>query len=241
MREAMGRALERGAGRRGTLRAGDCAASASSATSSAIRRPIALPEELAQARGNDPLPRFKQGVTEAQPAGRRRPRRHRAEVLAEIEDAVAEALVAPRPDISDARNRRLRKVLICPRKSYRQAINEALARRDAPRSQRHHHRRGRRRRPGRDRARPAASAACSASPRGIFKEFGPERVLDTPISESAIIGAACGRGAHRHAAGGRDHVRRLRRRLLRPDLQPGRQVPLHVRRQGQDADGDPHR
>lgn len=28
--------------------------------------------------------------------------------------------------------------------------------------------------------------------RGLFTEFGPERVLDTPISESAIIGAASG-------------------------------------------------
>ena len=28
--------------------------------------------------------------------------------------------------------------------------------------------------------------------RGLYKEFGPERVLDTPISESAIIGAASG-------------------------------------------------
>jgi pyruvate dehydrogenase E1 component beta subunit len=27
---------------------------------------------------------------------------------------------------------------------------------------------------------------------GIYKEFGPERVIDTPISESAIIGAAAG-------------------------------------------------
>jgi pyruvate/2-oxoglutarate/acetoin dehydrogenase E1 component len=28
--------------------------------------------------------------------------------------------------------------------------------------------------------------------RGLYTEFGPERVLDTPISESAIIGAASG-------------------------------------------------
>ena len=28
--------------------------------------------------------------------------------------------------------------------------------------------------------------------RGLYKEFGPDRVLDTPISESAIIGAASG-------------------------------------------------
>jgi pyruvate/2-oxoglutarate/acetoin dehydrogenase E1 component len=28
--------------------------------------------------------------------------------------------------------------------------------------------------------------------KGLLEEFGPERVIDTPISESAIIGAACG-------------------------------------------------
>jgi pyruvate/2-oxoglutarate/acetoin dehydrogenase E1 component len=28
--------------------------------------------------------------------------------------------------------------------------------------------------------------------RGLYKEFGPERVIDTPISESAIVGAAAG-------------------------------------------------
>src|ERR1019366_3564475 len=28
--------------------------------------------------------------------------------------------------------------------------------------------------------------------KGVYKEFGPERVIDTPISESAIIGAAAG-------------------------------------------------
>ncbi|HID04209.1 MAG TPA: alpha-ketoacid dehydrogenase subunit beta, partial [Aigarchaeota archaeon] len=27
---------------------------------------------------------------------------------------------------------------------------------------------------------------------GLYEEFGPERVIDTPLSESAIIGAALG-------------------------------------------------
>ena len=35
---------------------------------------------------------------------------------------------------------------------------------------------------------------ASVSPAGLFKEFGPERVLDTPISEAAIVGHAVGRG-----------------------------------------------
>ena len=44
----------------------------------------------------------------------------------------------------------------------------------------------------------------------------------------------------RTAADRRADVRRLPRRLPGPDLQPGGQVPLHVRRQGGDADGHPH-
>ena len=73
--------------------------------------------------------------------------------------------------------------------------------------------------------------------KGLYHKF-PGRVLDTPISESAFIGAAVGRGGLLGPAPGRRaDVRRLHGRLLRPDLQPGGQVPLHVRRQGQDADG----
>src|ERR1043166_6977250 len=29
---------------------------------------------------------------------------------------------------------------------------------------------------------------------GLIDHFGPERVIDTPISEAAIVGAACGAG-----------------------------------------------
>ena len=50
---------------------------------------------------------------------------------------------------------------------------------------------------------------------GLFGQFGADRVIDTPISESAIIGAAAG-------------------------LEPARQVPLHVRRQDALPGGDPH-
>src|SRR6266700_708901 len=44
----------------------------------------------------------------------------------------------------------------------------------------------------------------------------------------------------RDAPGGRADVRRLHGRLLRPDLQPGREVPVHVRRQGGHPSRDPH-
>ncbi len=78
-----------------------------------------------------------------------------------------------------------------PKKSYRQAINEAI-------------RQEMRRDPnvivlGED---VAGGQGASGGPGkvgsvfgvlgGIYDEFGPERVLDTPISESAIIGAAGG-------------------------------------------------
>ena len=71
--------------------------------------------------------------------------------------------------------------------------------------------------------------------KGLLPKFGRERVLDTPITESAFIGAAVGAAATGLRPGRRADVRRLHGRLLRPDLQPGRQVPLHVRRQGGDA------
>ncbi len=48
-----------------------------------------LPEELAQARGNDPLPRFRKGVTEASLLDQADLDAIEAEVLAEVEDAVA--------------------------------------------------------------------------------------------------------------------------------------------------------
>ena len=78
-----------------------------------------------------------------------------------------------------------------PRKSYRQAINEAL-------------RQEMRRDPniiilGEDVAGGQGASGEAGGVGGVFgvtgglyKEFGPERVLDTPISESAIIGAASG-------------------------------------------------
>ena len=74
-------------------------------------------------------------------------------------------------------------------------------------------------------------AASSASPRACCRSSAIDRVIDTPISESAIIGAAGGAALAGLRPGRRAHVRRLRRRLHGPDLQPDGQVPLHVRRQ----------
>ena len=37
-----------------------------------------------------------------------------------------------------------------------------------------------------------STAAASPSPRGCWTEFGPERIRDTPLSESAFVGAGIG-------------------------------------------------
>ena len=66
---------------------------------------------------------------------------------------------------------------------------------------------------------------------GLSTEFGPERVRDTPISELGIVGAAVGAALAGHAARRGDPVHRLHHPGDGPDRQPGRQDPLHVRRQ----------
>ena len=45
---------------------------------------------------------------------------------------------------------------------------------------------------------------------GFQEEFGPWRVIDAPLAETAIVGAAHRRRDHGHAPGRRDAVRRLR-------------------------------
>jgi pyruvate dehydrogenase E1 component alpha subunit len=57
------------------------------------------PEELAQARGNDPLPRFRAGVTEASLLDHADLDVIEKEVGDEVEEAVQLAMAAPRPDI----------------------------------------------------------------------------------------------------------------------------------------------
>ena len=59
-----------------------------------------LPEELAQARGNDPIPRFRKGVTEAGLLDGADLDAIETEVLAEVESAVAVAMAADRPDLA---------------------------------------------------------------------------------------------------------------------------------------------
>ena len=63
---------------------------------------------------------------------------------------------------------------------------------------------------------------------GLQKDFGEDRVIDSPLAESGIVGTAVGLALRGYRPGRRDPVRRLRLPGLRPDRLPGRQdaVPL---------------
>ncbi len=97
--EAMGRALERG-------RAGEGPYALEIVCSRFLGHFVGdpqayrLPEELAKARANDPLVRFRTKVTEASLLDDADLNAIDAEVLAAIEEAVKVAIAAPRPDLS---------------------------------------------------------------------------------------------------------------------------------------------
>ena len=57
---------------------------------------------------------------------------------------------------------------------------------------------------------------------GLVDEFGPERVIDAPISEPGFTGIGVGRSHDRHAPGGRYHVWRFSGARNGSDRQPGR-------------------
>ena len=75
--------------------------------------------------------------------------------------------------------------------------------------------------------------------KGLYAKHGDRAARHAPWRER-LHRRGDRRGGLRHAPGGRADVRRLHGRVLRPDLQPGRQVQVHVRRQGRDAGGHPH-
>ena len=83
--------------------------------------------------------------------------------------------------------------------TYREAIHQAL-REEMQRDERVFvDRRGRR----------AYDGAYEVT-KGLLKEFGPRRVVDTPIAESGFTGVGDRRGDGRAAAGGRDDDVQLR-------------------------------
>ena len=67
---------------------------------------------------------------------------------------------------------------------------------------------------------------------GLLEEFGERRVRDTPISENTIVGIGRRRRDDRPAPGGGADDDQLLPARVRPDRQPCRPHPLHVRRPG---------
>ena len=61
---------------------------------------------------------------------------------------------------------------------------------------------------------------------GFIEEFGADRVMDTPLAESGIIGTAIGAAVVGHAPDRRDAVRRLHHLRLRPARQRRREDVL---------------
>ena len=80
-----------------------------------------------------------------------------------------------------------------------------------------------------------------AHTKGLWQEFGPQRMVDTPISEQGFTGAALGASATGARTHRRPDVRRLHVRGRRPDHPAGGEAPLHVERPDERADGGPRR
>ena len=76
--------------------------------------------------------------------------------------------------------------------------------------------------------------------RGLYDEFGPKRVVGTPISEAADRRRRPGLGRGGHAPGRRVHVHDLHDVRHGPAGQPGGQDEVHVRGQGGAAHRLPH-
>jgi 2-oxoisovalerate dehydrogenase E1 component beta subunit len=72
---------------------------------------------------------------------------------------------------------------------------------------------------------------------GFQEEFGPWRVLDAPLSETAIVGGCTGAGDHGHAPRCRDAVFGLH--LLRVGSARHRRGEAALARGNADPDGDP--
>ena len=71
---------------------------------------------------------------------------------------------------------------------------------------------------------------CFAVSLGLLEEFGPERVRDTPLSESALRRGRHRRGARGHAPDRRDHDRQLQPPGARPDREQRGHAAPHVGR-----------
>ena len=180
-------------------------------------RPPGRAGGVAEARPDQDLPRAARAV--------RRRRRTRiagieADVNREVDAATEACKAAPMPTARHPPRRRLcRWRLVMAELTYREAVARGIAQEMA-------------RDPdvvflGED---VAAAGGVFKATVGLFEQFGPSRVRDTPISEQAILGAAMGAAMTGLQADRRDHVLRLPRGLLRLHRQRVPEEPLHDQR-----------
>ena len=149
-------------------------------------RPDADRDEAAEA---DPVERLRTQLIELGEVSEAELGRLEQEVAAELEAARGEALRAPTPDPASARDHVVAQAAWSPPSdegksvelTYGQAVNAALDRelRERPEALVF----------GEDIAIPGGVFGCT---RKLLDTYGPERVFDTPIAESAILGAAIG-------------------------------------------------
>lgn len=64
----------------------------------------------------------------------------------------------------------------------------------------------------------------------LYHKYGPDRIIDSPLAENAIVGFGIGRSHDGLAPDHGDHEDGLQHGGGRPHRQPLGQVPLHVRR-----------
>jgi len=145
-------------------------------------------EDKEGAKGRDPLPRLRAhllaaGVTDVELA------ETEATVLEELDGLVEQVLAMPTPDPRTARDHVVAQPPKAPASNggetrelaFWQAVNSALQSELAARPETLLY--------GEDVGFAGGIFGCT---RGLQKEFGAERVFDTPISESAILGSAVG-------------------------------------------------
>ena len=74
---------------------------------------------------------------------------------------------------------------------------------------------------------------------GLWAEFGDDRVIDTPLTESMIVGASIGAAVNGLRPGRRDPVRRLHLPGVQPDRVRGGPDALPLEQRLRRADDDP--
>ena len=145
-------------------------------------------DELTAEKARDPLPRFREQLREAGVLTDEIEARLAAEITAAVDDATDYAEAQPDPDPAGER-----RAASTPMARRRRTPTDAGAGRSSRRSARRSPTRCAATRRSSCSARTSARRAASSSPRtGCGREFGDERVIDTPLTESMIVGASIG-------------------------------------------------